>query len=226
MHKKSFQDVFNSYFHKKYQFEDFLLTTPQENINFKINKFKNYTFFSYIKINNKLIPESLKLKNYHTFLSNTLFKYMKVHENVYSYQQDKNIYDLAKQHHMNHNFFKTDIKGFFKHINPSLILKSLENNLNSFLFSKEVTNHFENVVKLVTIDNFLPVGYVTSPSISNAILYEFDSLLSEYCDKHHITYTRYSDDLIFSSNDYKILKSLPDMIIQIFRYRGQVNVIV
>ena len=216
MHKKSFQDVFNSYFHKKYKFENFLLTIPQENIHYKINKFKNYTFVSYIKINNKLSHESIYLKNYHTFLKNTLFRYMKVHKNVYSYQQNKNIYDLAKQHHMNHNYFKTDIQGFFKHIDPLLILKSLENNLDSFLFSKEVTNHFENIVKLVTIDNFLPVGYVTSPSISNAVLYEFDSVLSEYCDKNNIIYTRYSDDLIFSSNDYKILKSLPNKIIEIF----------
>jgi len=216
LHKKSFQNVFNSYFHKKYQFEDFQLTTPQENINFKMNKFKNYSFVSYIKNDGNLLPESIKLKDYHTFLKNTLFEYMKVHKNVYSYQQGKNIYNLAQQHHMNHNYFKTDIQGFFKHITPSLILKSLKDNLDSFLFSPEIENHFENIVKLVTIDNFLPVGYVTSPSISNAVLYDFDSLLSEYCDKHSVVYTRYSDDLIFSSDDYKILKSLPDKIVQIF----------
>jgi RNA-directed DNA polymerase len=216
LHKKNFQNVFNAYFHQKYTFDEFLQTTPQKNIHYKLNKFKTYSFVSYIKKNHCLSDDSLKLKNYHTFLKNTLFNYMKVHHNVYSYQHDKNIYDLAKQHHMNHNFFKTDIQGFFKHINPSLILNILETNLDSFLFSHDVKNYFENIVKLVTIDDFLPVGYVTSPSISNAVLYNFDSLLSNYCETHHITYTRYSDDLIFSSNEYKVLKMLPQKITEIF----------
>lgn len=214
MHKKKLQDVFNSYFHGQYQFQDFLTTSSRINYNFRINKFQSYSFISYIKDikTHTLTKESMKLKNYHIFLKNTLFEYMRVHDHVYSYKHDKSIYDLAKLHHENHNFFKTDIKGFFKHITPLIILNSLNDNLERFPFSKEINNYFKNIINLVTVKGSLPAGYVTSPSISNAVLYDFDKAMNEYCLKYHITYTRYSDDLIFSSNDYKILQNLPFII--------------
>jgi len=214
LHKKNLQNVFNSYFHGIYQFQDFLTTTSRLNENFKINKFQNHSFISYIKDieKNTLTNESIKLKKYHIFLKNTLFQYMKVHKSVYSYRHDKSIYDLAKLHHENHNFFKTDIKGFFKHITPVLILNTLHDNIPKLPFDEEVVNYFDSFVDLVTVDDSLPAGYVTSPSISNTVLYNFDEAMTAYCLKHDICYSRYSDDLIFSSNDYKVLQKLPQIV--------------
>jgi hypothetical protein len=79
LNKKNFVDIFQSYFHGKYSFDDFLNTQLTDNINFKINQFRTHPFLSYIKDkNNQLNSESKKLKDYHMFLNNILFKYKDV----------------------------------------------------------------------------------------------------------------------------------------------------
>ncbi len=47
----------------------------------------------------------------------------------------------------------------------------------------------------------LPMGSPTSPVISNMYCYEMDIRLQTYCKLVDITYTRYADDLTFSSNN-------------------------
>jgi RNA-directed DNA polymerase len=214
LNKKSFSDVFQSYFHSKYLVDDFLDTKLLEDINFKINNFQTYSFVSYIKNkNNQLTTESKKLKDYHTFLNNILFKYMDVHQCVFSYKENTSIYDAISLHKNNKNYFKTDIKRFFHSINSDLILHCLKNNIDNYPILKDVESHFNNIIDLIVYDDSLPVGFVTSPSISNVVLYEFDNLIEQYCTSNHIIYTRYSDDLIFSANEYQILKKLPDIIV-------------
>ncbi len=44
----------------------------------------------------------------------------------------------------------------------------------------------------------LPQGAPTSPAISNAILYDFDCTVGEWCREHAIYYTRFCDDMCFS----------------------------
>ena len=49
-------------------------------------------------------------------------------------------------------------------------------------------------------NNELPQGTPTSAYISNLILRNFDEEAGKYCDNLNISYTRYSDDLIFSGD--------------------------
>ena len=171
---------------------------------------------SYIKndITHQLEPASLKLKEFHTFLNNVLFKYMRVNKNVYSYRQNRNIFDAVSCHRSNTNYFKTDIKNFFININKEIVLKYLTTNVNQYPMTRTIENYLVNIIDLVVYNNHLPVGFVASPSISNAVLYDFDNLIEDYCKKYDIVYSRYSDDLIFSSTDYRILKDLEKVIIK------------
>ena len=54
----------------------------------------------------------------------------------------------------------------------------------------------------------LTIGAPTSPQLSNAIMFEFDDLWSRRARAFGITYTRYADDLYFSTNRPKILQEL------------------
>src|SRR5690606_31291063 len=45
----------------------------------------------------------------------------------------------------------------------------------------------------------LPQGTPTSTHIANIVFLKIDNLLIEFCDKNNITYTRFVDDLTFSS---------------------------
>ncbi|GAK29467.1 DNA polymerase [Serratia liquefaciens FK01] len=58
----------------------------------------------------------------------------------------------------------------------------------------------------------LSVGAPSSPMVSNFCLYEFDRLLSDECQSTGIVYTRYADDLTFSTNTPNLLKLLPAFI--------------
>jgi len=211
LHKKELENIFNSYFHNQYNFQDFLNIIPKQNIHYKFNKYKNYKFISYIKENNSFSKDSMKMREYHTFIKNIFCNYMKVHAAVFSYRKHINIYDLAKIHNEHQNFFTTDIKSFFYSISTQMIHEVLIQNKVNFPFELDV-KYYKNIVNITTVNNSLPVGYVTSPSISNAILYKFDELMDNYSQEHSISYSRYSDDLIFSSDDYNAIKSLPAVI--------------
>jgi len=58
---------------------------------------------------------------------------------------------------------------------------------------------FNRIIGLCTYDNYTAQGFPTSPVIANIVLRGFDQSISEYCKEHNVTYTRYADDLSFSS---------------------------
>lgn len=54
----------------------------------------------------------------------------------------------------------------------------------------------------------LSIGAPSSPWISNIVMYEFDEKVATWCKKQGINYSRYADDLSFSSMDNKKLKKV------------------
>ena len=68
----------------------------------------------------------------------------------------------------------------------------------------------------MTVNSQLPIGFSTSPNISNTFLYDFDKIFEKYCLNKNIIYTRYADDLIISSNTVNNLDNLPAVISDIF----------
>lgn len=66
----------------------------------------------------------------------------------------------------------------------------------------------DRLAELCTFCRELPQGGICSPSLSNLACLELDNDLKQYCDERNIRYTRYADDLIFSSNEESVLKLL------------------
>lgn len=58
---------------------------------------------------------------------------------------------------------------------------------------------FKRVIDLCTLDGFTAQGFPTSPMLANIVLRGFDQTMIEYCTQHDIIYSRYADDLAFSS---------------------------
>jgi len=185
---KDFQTVFQRYFHGKYSYNDFLNYSPIINENIFVNTYANHTTYSYKLDDNN----SLKLKNFHTFLNNIIFTKQKNHNNVFSYREKHTILQMLTLHKNSKYYFKTDIKNFFGSISKKMISDCIITNLQNI--------PLDNILNLITIDNKLPAGFVSSPAISNFVLYNFDVEINKYCKENNIIYTRYSDDLIFSSN--------------------------
>jgi RNA-directed DNA polymerase len=128
---------------------------------------------------------------------------------VFSYREGVGIYDALYPHKNNQYFFKTDIKSFFGSINKENIKECLLYNISEYPINQEdISQYLNQILNLITYKNQLPVGFSTSSQLSNAILYKFDNHLEEYCNKNYISYTRYSDDLIFSSKNKNNLLNL------------------
>lgn len=69
---------------------------------------------------------------------------------------------------------------------------------------------FKRVVELCTLDGFTAQGFPTSPMLANIVLRGFDQSMIEFCNENGVMYTRYADDLAFSSKTHtkKELKDL------------------
>ena len=63
----------------------------------------------------------------------------------------------------------------------------------------------------------LSVGAPTSPSLSNLYLYLFDHLITTFCDQQQIIYSRYADDLFFSTHIAEQLWGIPNKVREILR---------
>lgn len=84
-------------------------------------------------------------------------------------------------------------------------------------YNVEVSNL---LTELCTYDDALPQGAVTSPYLSNLLCFRFDSRLSGLCKKRGITYSRYADDMYFSSNNKVQLLKIIKIVYEIARTEG------
>ena len=101
---------------------------------------------------------------------------------------------------------KADIQDFFASSSPDMVKQLFESlGLNSA--------SAELLADLTTVDDGLPLGAPSSPVISNLLLASADESILKLCDARNISYTRYADDLTFSSSaDFDVLDSVSQVI--------------
>lgn len=193
----SLQEAFDSTFHHKLKFDDFL----------NLNLAQEYQLLQNAKVN-----PSPKLKKYLRFLNSFVFDYAKINTNVvHSYRHEKSTYTAVLPHSYSKYFFQTDIKDFFHKITRQDVERILETALDKVPIC-DIHQYKSHLLNLTTIDNSLPVGFPTSPNISNSFLSDFDDALESYCMENCIVYTRYSDDILLSSNNKISLNSIQNTI--------------
>jgi len=62
---------------------------------------------------------------------------------------------------------------------------------------------FKRIIETCTYKGYCAQGFPTSPVIANIVLRGLDNKMSTHCATHNIAYTRYADDLAFSSKTLK-----------------------
>lgn len=128
-----------------------------------------------------------------------------IHPCATAYIKGKSIADHARIHANNRYLLKLDFRDFFHSISEKTVLYCLSRDTNF------------TPVELWAIVNILckrdrssgnlslSIGAPSSPHLSNYILYEFDEALNNFCNSIDVIYTRYADDLAFSSSKPKVL---------------------
>lgn len=140
-------------------------------------------------------------------LKRNFFDYIPLSSHAYGYVKGKSYYNYLEPHVDNNMFLKLDIKDFFDSIKENKLREVLTYYVDDINVNDRLTL-IDFIVKVVTLDGKLPQGAVTSPVLSNIIFRNLDIRISRYCKKFGITYTRYVDDMIFSSTDFYLHKKV------------------
>jgi RNA-directed DNA polymerase len=107
----------------------------------------------------------------------------------------KSILSNAYRHCGKKFMLNIDLEDFFHQVSKFRIIKIFT--IAPFNFPMELSTFLG---ELVTYKNRLPMGSPTSPSLSNFSTIGLDKDLEDFCKEQKITYTRYVDDLTFSSS--------------------------
>lgn len=152
---------------------------------------------------------SRTVKTLQKYVARELEKVTPIHPSAMAYCKGKGIRENAAPHVNCRYLLKMDLKRFFDSITPSIFISILEkqgitisesdNTLISQLFFWKLRRN--SPLRL-------SIGAPSSPFISNAIMYFFDQEISQYCKNSGVSYTRYADDMTFSTNKKDILFKL------------------
>lgn len=134
-----------------------------------------------------------------------------IHSAARAYKQGLGLIDNVRPHSQNSHFVKIDFQSFFPSIEPFDLISSLEAAgleldedavfiLSRSLFCWERTNK-----RLC-----LSIGAPSSPLISNIVMFKFDEMAAAIAMNRHGVYTRYADDLTFSSSHKYALDGVLD----------------
>jgi len=129
---------------------------------------------------------------YYTLQTKAAYGYIIRVRNTVNY---KDILGNARQHHGAKYLLNADFQDFFHQIKTSQILGILQD--PPFQFNKRSAHLLS---RLMTKDGRLPMGAPTSPVLSNIATISLDKGLTHWAENEGITYTRFVDDLTFSTS--------------------------
>ncbi|MHA4767462.1 reverse transcriptase family protein [Bacillus altitudinis] len=178
------------------------------------SKESSYTHKSILKKNRlrniEVIDRDSLLAKMQINLKDNFLNIIPIPHFVYGFVKGKSYKDYLIPHinNMSKNkyYIRLDIGNFFDSVTVELIKNALSEYL-SLNDSHEKDQIILNIADLVTLDGKLPQGAITSPVISNIVFRRLDLRIKKYCDQLNITYTRYADDMLFSSYDNILLKN-------------------
>ncbi len=154
----------------------------------------------------------IHLKNaQYWILENILYK-LESHEKAHGFIPEKSIITNAKPHLGKEFIINIDLKNFF----PTITFKRIKGIFRSFGYSGQLSTIFalmcsEPEMDQVELDGeiyyvakgerFLPQGAPTSPALTNVICNRLDKRMVGMSNKLGLTYSRYADDMTFSTNE-------------------------
>jgi RNA-directed DNA polymerase len=146
---------------------------------------------------------SRELKALQYFFLREVLVTLPVHENATAYKLGASIRVNAERHKDSRVILKLDFNNFFNSIKV--------NDWTSYVSSRFSDWTREDIAFSAFVmfwgeggyqPSCLAVGAPVSPSVSNALMYRFDNTLTDYAKEQNLKYTRYADDITFSSEGF------------------------
>lgn len=111
-----------------------------------------------------------------------------------AYVPGRRLADNASPHVGKRYLLKLDITDFFGSIRFDQVFSAA---FHTKYFPKQVGAMLTTLCCRMDV---LPQGAPTSPALSNLVMRNFDNHMGQWCSRHGIAYTRYCDDMTFSSD--------------------------
>ena len=153
-----------------------------------------------------------------------------IHPAAHAYRRSRGICTMAKHHVGKKHVIRLDLKDFFSSVTVDMVFRALPPTLPQKLF---------NMIRdWCFLDGVLPQGAPSSPLLSNIALFHLDMDMQRLADSWRymgvakrgsypanlarmqpIAYTRYCDDLVFSS-DYRYMTHIIPKVRALIKDRG------
>lgn len=173
----------------------FLGISPKTIFSIRLNSRKHYRKFE-IKKRDGTIREihapRTYLKVVQWWLLDNLLNRVKLADNVFGFVAGKSAVQNAEYHKGANHILNVDIQQFF----PSITQDQVERIFGRLGYDPTVA---KMLADLCCMDRRVPQGAPTSPALANLVLEDLDKALGQLADRFACRYSRYADDLTFSS---------------------------
>ncbi|EKO3856534.1 retron St85 family RNA-directed DNA polymerase [Vibrio harveyi] len=156
-----------------------------------------------------------QLKNIQREIVGELKEHLQVHPAANAYVENRGIKNNALVHAKSNYLLKLDLENFFNSLTPEMLVEALLYQNKQFVEEENaalIELLFWNRTKKKLQNYVLSVGAPSSPFLSNIIMYSFDEAVAQSCDELGVTYSRYADDLTFSTTKKNVLFKVPELI--------------
>ena len=156
-----------------------------------------------------------KLKYIQRIINIVFQKIIPINNASVAFRKNLSYLHLFEPHRKNYYFLRLDITSFFHSISiddVKMVLEDYFDTKNKFIYKNKkqaIVDGFINLISYKIPKNstnakfknkeIIPMGFITSPVISNIIFRQIDIQIQKFCSQRNITYTRYADDMLFSS---------------------------
>lgn len=124
------------------------------------------------------------------------------HESATAYKINASIKNNASAHKENPYLSKFDFENFF----PSIKESDLIQHFTKYLVDQFNESDIQIIARLCCMsskgskERQLSIGAPSSPLLSNSLMFDFDTQIATWCIDNEFVYTRYADDLTFSTH--------------------------
>ena len=156
---------------------------------------------------------SREMKAVQAWILRNILEPLTVDQAATAFRRGRRLLDNALPHQHNRFFLCLDLEDFF----PSIPYAKVYNVFRTCGYGP----HMAHVLaRLCTCEDKLPQGGVTSPALSNIVCIRLDRRITSFVGKRNVAYTRYADDLTFSSMSPNRLSSIVPTIRHIVEDEG------
>lgn len=178
-------------------------------LNYFINPARNKKSYKTFRIPKKSggfriisAPKAL-LKSFLTYTNILLQSFYDAPDYITGFVPARSVVDNAERHVGMNYVFNTDLKDFFPSISKSRVWATLKH--YPFRFNDTIADAIAGLCcSEVVLEGekkiALPQGSPCSPILTNIVCRNLDYKLHKLAQKYHVRYSRYADDITFSSN--------------------------